>query len=61
MNETHPTRPLMVAAADLLRLPLEPAFEPGIMANLEVARKMAALLERYELDDEAEPAPVYRP
>ena len=61
MNDTDPTRPLMAAAAGLLRLPIEPAFEPGVLANLEVARKMAALLERFELDDEAEPAPVYRP
>jgi hypothetical protein len=52
---------LMIAAAELMRLPVEPAFKPGVLANLEVAVKMAALVESFELDDEAEPAPVYRP
>lgn len=52
---------LMEAAADLLQLPLEEAFRPGILTNLEVARRMAALVEAFPLDDEAEPAPVYLP
>lgn len=52
---------LMEAAADLLQLPIEDAFRPGVLTNLEVARKMAALVEAFPLDDEAEPAPVYLP
>lgn len=52
---------LMEAAADLLQLPLEEVFRPGILTNLEVARRMAALVEAFPLDDEAEPAPVYLP
>lgn len=52
---------LMEAAADLLQLPLEEAFRPGVLTNLEVARRMAALVEAFPLDDEAEPAPVYLP
>ena len=52
---------LMEAAADLLQLPIEEAFRPGVLTNLEVARRMAALIEAFPLDDEAEPAPVYLP
>ncbi len=59
MSEQDET--LMEAAADLLQLPLEEAFRPGILTNLEVARRMAALVEAFPLDDEAEPAPVYLP
>jgi len=59
MNEADER--LMEAAAELLRLPIEAAFRPGIATNLEVARKMAALVEAFPLDDEAEPAPVYLP
>lgn len=52
---------LMIAAADVLRLKLDPEYEPGVKSHLEVAVKMAALLDAVELDDEAEPAWVYRP
>ncbi|MFY8030714.1 MAG: DUF4089 domain-containing protein [Devosia sp.] len=52
---------LMTAAADVLRLKLDPEYGPGVKSHLEVAVKMAALLDAVELDDEAEPAWVYRP
>lgn len=52
---------LLEAAAELLQLPIEDAFRPGVLTNLEVARRMAALVEAFPLDDEAEPAPVYLP
>lgn len=52
---------LMAAAAELLRLTLEPDYVPGVTAYLEVAVKMAALLDQVELDDETEPAWIYRP
>lgn len=52
---------LMVAAAEVLRLKVEQDYESGVRANLEVAVKMAALVEAVELDDDTETAPVYRP
>ena len=55
------TEKLMAAAAEVLRIEVEPEFEPGMLANLDVAVKMAKLVEAFELDDEAEPAPVFRP
>jgi hypothetical protein len=33
----------------------------GIKLNLKTASKMAALVEQVKLDDDAEPAPVFRP
>lgn len=55
------TEKLMAAAAEVLRIEVEPEFKPGVLANLDVAVKMAKLVEAFELDDEAEPAPVFRP
>jgi len=48
------------AMAPLAGLEIAAAYRPGVKANLKTAAKMAALLERVVLDDEAEPAPVYR-
>lgn len=44
----------------VLKLDIAPEYRPGVKANLKTAAKMAALLERVALEDEAEPAPVYR-
>ncbi len=48
------------AMAPVLRLNISPEHRPGVKANLKTAAKMAALLDKAELQDEAEPAPVYR-
>lgn len=44
-----------------LGLPDEPAYRPGIVAHLVAARGIAAGLLALPLEDEAEPAPVYKP
>jgi hypothetical protein len=51
---------LIDASASLLQLRIEPECRAGIKANLKTASKMAALVEQVKLDDEAEPAPVFR-
>jgi hypothetical protein len=47
------------ALAPVLGLTVAAEYRPGVIANLELAARMAALLERIALDDEAEPAPVF--
>jgi hypothetical protein len=51
---------LMDAAAPLLQLRIAPEYRAAIKNNLKTASKMAALIEQIELDDAAEPAPVFR-
>ncbi|HWA18651.1 MAG TPA: DUF4089 domain-containing protein [Devosia sp.] len=46
--------------SDVLRLPVVEAHRPGVKANLKTAGKMAALLEKAAVSDDAEPAPVFR-
>ena len=46
--------------APVLRLELLPEHRAGVKANLKTAAKMAALLDKVPLKDDAEPAPVYR-
>jgi hypothetical protein len=50
---------LIEAAAKALRLPIEPAWKPAIKGNLAVSLRLAAIVEEFELPDEAEPAPVF--
>jgi hypothetical protein len=52
---------LIDAAAPILQLKVAPEYREGIKENLKVAAKMAVLVESVELDEAAEPAPVYRP
>jgi len=51
---------LIDATAPLLQLQVAPEHRAGIKANLKTASKMAALVEQMKLEDDAEPAPVYR-
>jgi hypothetical protein len=41
-------------------LRIEPEYRAAIKANLKTASKMAALVEQLKLEDDAEPAPVFR-
>ena len=50
---------LVDAAAKAMGLPIEPAWKPAIKANLQVSLRLAAIVEEFELPDEAEPAPVF--
>jgi len=48
------------ASAAALGLPLDPAWKPGIRANLEVTLKLANVVAAFDLPDEIEPAPVFK-
>ena len=50
---------LVDAAVATMGLPIEPAWKPAIKANLQVSLRLAALVEEFELPDDAEPAPVF--
>ena len=50
----------IAAAAAALDLPLDPAWQPSIKANLEVSLRLANLVAEFPLPDEAEPAPIYK-
>ena len=51
---------LIDAASPMLQLRIAPEHRSGIKLNLKTASKMAALVEQIKIDDDAEPAPVYR-
>lgn len=58
-TQDDPVDKLMEASAAALGITIEPAWKPGIKANLQVTLKLAALVAEFELPDEAEPAPVF--
>lgn len=49
----------IAAAAEALALPVDPAWEAPIAANLKTSLRMARLVADFELPDEAEPAPIF--
>jgi hypothetical protein len=49
----------IAAAACMLELPLEPAWQPAVRTHLQVTLRLAAIVAELELPDEAEPAPVF--
>ncbi|HKA79088.1 MAG TPA: DUF4089 domain-containing protein [Xanthobacteraceae bacterium] len=49
----------MDAAAQVLALPVEPAWKPAVRFNLEVTLHAADLFADFPLPDDAEPAPVF--
>jgi hypothetical protein len=48
-------------AAGLIGLPIDPAYRPGVVLNLERIAQMAALVMEFDVPEETEPAPVYLP
>jgi hypothetical protein len=50
----------IAASARALALPVEPAWYPAVRSNLAVTWKLASLVAKFELPDDAEPAPVFR-
>ena len=50
----------MRGGAKLLGLPLDPSWETSIRGHLRVTLGHAALVDAFELPNEAEPAPVFR-
>ena len=49
----------IAAAARVLDLPIDPAWQPAVRANLELTLRLAAVVAEFPLPDEAEPAPVF--
>jgi deoxyribose-phosphate aldolase len=49
----------IAAATRVLAVPIEPAWQPAVRANLELTLRLAALVTEFPLPDEAEPAPVF--
>ncbi len=60
MATKDPLDDFVTAAADALALPLHPAWKPAVRTHLEITLKHAALVEAFDLPDDAEPAPVFR-
>lgn len=51
---------LIDAQAAILGLAVAPEWRAAIRANLAVTLRMGALVEGFPLEDDAEPAPVFR-
>lgn len=49
------------AAAPLLGLTVVPEWRAGVLGNLKVTARFAALVAEVPLDERDEPAPVFRP
>ena len=49
------------AMAPLLRLEIDPDCRPGIVLNLDVTAKLAALVLEFPLGDRAESSALFRP
>jgi hypothetical protein len=61
MADPDPLDDFIDAAAQVLRLPVEPAWKGAVRVNLDVTLRLARLVDEFELPDELEPAPVYEP
>lgn len=60
--DNSPSDPLdsfVDAAAQVLNLPVEPAWRAAVKANLKVIFCQAELFADFPLPDEAEPAPIF--
>jgi 1-carboxybiuret hydrolase subunit AtzG-like len=49
----------IAAAARVLELPIDPAWQPSVRANLELTLRLAAVVAEFPLPDEADAAPVF--
>ena len=59
MNE--PLDAYVESTAQLLQLPLSPAWKASVTANLQIILRFSATFADIPLPDEAEPAPVFVP
>ena len=50
---------LVEAGAKALGLPLDPAWHASVKFNLQLVLRHGALVDEFQLPDDAEPAPVY--
>jgi hypothetical protein len=60
-QDDHDTDAVIDAMAAFLGLAVKPEYRAGVAAHLKAANAIAADVLAFETDDEAEPAPVYRP
>jgi 1-carboxybiuret hydrolase subunit AtzG-like protein len=57
-----PSDPLddyIAATARVLELPIDPAWQPSVRANLELTLRLAAVVAEFPLPDEADAAAVF--
>jgi hypothetical protein len=59
-TKAHAIETLVVATAQTLALPLDPAWHNDVKRNLRLLCVHAALIDDFTLPDESEPAPVFR-
>jgi hypothetical protein len=50
----------IVAAADVLALPIDPAWAPVVRTHVEITLRLARLVAEFDLPEAAEPAPMFR-
>jgi hypothetical protein len=72
LNTNKPTAPAIPAdpaaieafidaGAALSGLAVDPAYRPGVKIHLNAVTNAAKLVLAFELEDDAEPGPVFRP
>jgi len=59
-----PARPdaldtMVASAAQLLKLPIDPAWRGGVKFNLQLSLRLAMLVDEFPLPDDVEPGPVF--
>jgi len=60
MDDTFDIDAFISSSCALLDIKLTEASKPIVRANLEIAAKMAAMVEAFEIDEREEPAPVFK-
>ena len=60
-KKRDPLDDVIEESARSLGLKIDKAWKPAIRANLQVTFRHGALVTAFVLDDEAEPAPVFKP
>lgn len=51
---------IILSGTTLLEIPVEPEWHDTIRANLDATLRLARLVDRFPLPDEADAAPVFR-
>jgi Protein of unknown function (DUF4089) len=54
-----PLDSLILANAQTLRLPLDPAWRGGVKFNLQLILRLGSVVDDFALPDDAEPGPVF--
>jgi len=59
MATQDPLDDYITAAAEVLALPLDPAWRPAVRMHFDITLRLARLVEDFALPDDAEPTPVF--